>query len=145
VDTNTMHDSEHELDRAVAAGGDGYFDDADGADHPRETTAFDDAERGEFVNYEQVARNLAASVPDGPAIFHRQVRAHTFPLDSALDALPPGIKAWLFLLRGKIDTQSRQITQMGQDIELLESRLARLEAPVPVVKDADQIPLVVDR
>jgi len=72
-----------------------------------------------YVDYRAVARNVASISEEATAVFHRQVKAHTFPISSALDALPPGVKAYLLI-------QEAEIKRLAEDVQFCRNRLAAL-------------------
>lgn len=79
-----------------------------------------------YVDYRGVARNVGSISEEATAVFDRQVKAHTFPLDDALDALPPGVKAWLYLQRQKLDLAERMHGELAARVATLEGEVAFL-------------------
>lgn len=113
-----------------------YYDEADGDDDAMaDDTDMANGQDETYTDYRGVARNLAQVVPDGRAIFERQVKAHTLPLDDALDALPPGVKAWLYLQRSKLVLADRTMVQMGNEIEALEKLVHALRHDVALLAE----------
>lgn len=72
-----------------------------------------------FVDWRAVSRNVASISEEATGVFHRQVKAHTLKLVDALDALPPGIKAYLLV-------QDREIKRLAEEVQFCRNRLAGL-------------------